>query len=173
MSEPFLVLGWAFTWHHHTCGGETVQNPNPPLRYSNDCKTVRELIYDEWAEYAFHIRVQRLDPHYDLVIKGELLRETGKDSVFMDKSSPTAIVNPKEPSVGMDPDSDHSDTKDYFVGVLFWPSAYKTFHTNGSTQKFRFTVGSRSNQGFTTIPPTFGKPMDTIQIFITDVIYKD
>jgi hypothetical protein len=172
MSDPFLVLGWALRWHQHTCISNTTPNQNPP-RYSNDYKTVRELIYDEWAEYTFHIRVQRLDPHYKLVIKGELLREKEKTSVFLSKNGPTDSVDSRKPWVGLDPAPDHSDKKDYFECKLFCPSVYKTCHPLGSTQKFRFTIGWKSIDEADQTHPTFGKPMDTIQIFITDVIPKN
>lgn len=171
MSEPFTVLGWALRWHWHTCAGNTTQNTNPP-RYSTDYVTVRELIYDEWAEYCFHIRVRRTDPNYRLYIKGELVQEKGQN-IFMSTSSPVENVNPKEPYLELSPAPDHSAENDTHTAMLFWPSGSKDRHAIGLTQKFRFTIGFKSISEANTIKPRFVEPMPLIYIFVTDVMKKE
>jgi hypothetical protein len=168
--DPFTFLGWAFMWRNHTSGGSTTQNMNHP-RFSKDFTTVREIIYDEWAHYGFYFRVRRTDPYVHLVIKGALLQKD-KDPVYLSKSDPEAIVNPKKPYDGFDPAPGPSSTNDEHQVMLYWPMKYGTYHTYGSTPKFQFHIGWRKSSDPITTPPTFAKPLPEISFFISDVITK-
>ncbi len=167
MPDPYKFLGWAFKWNNHT---GTTQNLNEP-RYSDDFTTVREIIYDEWAHYGIYFRVRRTDPNVRLLIKGALLQEK-KDSVYMSKNGPDIEVDPREPYVEFDPAPAYSSENDEHRVMLFWPSKYSTYHTNGTTQKFQFHIGWRPRNGAGDIKPTFANPLPVISFSITDVITK-
>lgn len=169
MSEPFSVVGWAVRWNQHTCNG-SLQNTHP-VRYSQDFSTVREFIYDRWATYRFHILVHRLDKNYHLFLKGELLAGTDHPVISMGRDSPDEKVDPRKSWVMLVPDNESGKPED-FVGILYWPSKIDTYYTYGSTKKFQFTIGWRSTQESAGSPPQSGKSLETINIFITDVIGK-
>ena len=169
MSEYFEFRGWAFRWYQHTCHGITTSNLNKP-KYSNDFQKVREIIYDESAEYCFHFRVKRLNSYIRLFIKAGLLVGGSTPMVYLSKSSAYDEVDPKEPYVAFDPSSDPSDEENMFVVKLYWPARHDNYHKIDTIQKFQVDLGWKSGNEADNIPPKFITTLPLINIQITDVI---
>lgn len=170
MSEPFSFLGWGFTWHQHTCQS-TTQNLNKP-KFTTEAPGVREMIYDEWAEYAFHFKARRIDPHARLYIRAVLLPEGKRKPVYLSKINPVDDVDPREPYWQFDPSTDSSDPKDTFWVRLFWPSRYKNYHTRDNKFQFQADIGWKGGSEANSIPPKFTLQLPVITFSISDVIPK-
>jgi hypothetical protein len=170
MSVPFEMVGWALQWHAQTYGGGPAQNLTPP-RYSPDFKTVREIVYDEWVHYAFHLLVKRTNPNFRLYANGALLPLDGGDPVYMDIDNPDSVVKPKSATIELSPAPGYSPTNDVHKIILLWPQKIKDYHTYNTTQKFQFQVGWKS-QSVPNTDPNQMTNLPPISIFISDVIPK-
>jgi hypothetical protein len=169
MAEPFTFLGWAFRWHDHAAGKKRIENQNRP-RFSDDFQKVREVIYDEWAQYTFHFRVRRTNPRVNLVIRGDLLREKGSEPVAMSSTGAFDAVDPDNPWVEFGEDPTHSRTKDDYQARLFWPAQEKEYHAYGSTRKFQISIGWKKRSGPEDAPPVFAPPLPPMAVYVSDVI---
>lgn len=172
MAEPFTFLGWAFRWHSHLNGSRKILNQNRP-RFTDDFQKVREIIYDEWVQYAFSFRVRRTNPRIHLFIQGELLADKGSIPVFMSGTGADTLVDPEEPWQEFGKDPAHSDTKDDYQAQLFWPAQKKDYHAYGTTRKFQVRIGWKKRGESAHTPPVFAPPLPPISVFVSDVIPRD
>ncbi|WP_292346420.1 MULTISPECIES: hypothetical protein [unclassified Methanoregula] len=172
MAEPFTFLGWAFRWHSHASGSRKILNQNRP-RFTDDFQKVREIMYDEWAQYAFSFRVRRINPRVHLFIRGELLLDKGSTPVLMSGISADTNVDPEEPWQEFAKDPAHTETKDDYQALLFWPAQKKEYHAYGTTRKFQVRIGWKKRGEPGIIPPVFAPPLPPISVFVSDVIPKD
>jgi hypothetical protein len=172
MAEPFTFLGWAFRWHNHTNSGKKILNQNRP-RFSDDFQKVREVIYNEWTQYAFHFRVRRTNPRVRLFIRGELLMDKGSAPVPMSGISAIDAVGSGNPWQEFEKDPAHSDTKDDYQALLFWPSQETAYHTYGATRKFGVSIGWKKRNEPENTPPAFAPPLPLISVVVSDVVPRD
>lgn len=172
MAEPFTFLGWAFRWHNHTSGSKKILNQNRP-RYSDDFQKVREVMYDEWTQYAFSFRVRRTNPRVNLFVQGELLREKGSAPVPMSGTGAVDPVDPGKPWREFEKDPAHSETKDDYQAHLFWPAQERDYHAYGSTRKFQIRIGWKKRGESANVPPAFAPPLPPIAVFVSDVIPRE
>lgn len=172
MADPFTFLGWSFRWHSHTCGSRKILNQNRS-RFTDDFQKVREVIYDEWAQYAFSFRVRRTNPRVHLFIQGELLTEKGSVPVLMSGTGAHDLVDPEEPWQEFEKDPAHSSTKDDYQAQLFWPAQQRDYHAYGTTRKFQVRIGWKKRGDSRNTTPVFAPPLPPVSVYVSDVIPRD
>jgi hypothetical protein len=165
MADQLILSGWDFSWYSHNCQGVIKVNPNiETLPGSLDFKTVKEIIFDEFAEYCFRFKVT--STYKWPVIEAELCMPN-KKHVFLNDSikgfTDTKITYNPLLSAG---------TANVFSAKLFWPGKIRTDHDKG-TYKIQVNLGWKESSQAGTQPKWSSQSLPPIQIDIVDVITEN